>query len=92
MSLHSLRAAAIPEPPSSDASDAELALGKDLYHERCGVCHGTGAVSGGVLPDLRRLTKEKHEIWDAIVVDGALRDIGMPAFGQILSKEDSAAV
>ncbi|MCP5093231.1 MAG: PQQ-dependent dehydrogenase, methanol/ethanol family [Gammaproteobacteria bacterium] len=85
-------AAAIPEPPSSDASDAELALGKDLYHERCGVCHGTGAVSGGVLPDLRRLTKEKHEIWDAIVVDGALRDIGMPAFGQILSKEDSAAV
>lgn len=85
-------AAPIPEPPSSDASDAELALGKDLYHERCGVCHGTGAVSGGVLPDLRRLTKEKHEIWDAIVVDGALRDIGMPAFGQILSKEDSAAV
>ena len=85
-------AAPIPEPPGSDASDAELALGKDLYHERCGVCHGTGAVSGGVLPDLRRLPKEKHEIWDAIVLGGSLRDIGMPAFGQILSKEDSDAV
>jgi quinohemoprotein ethanol dehydrogenase len=49
-------------------------------------------VSGGVLPDLRRLTPEKHEIWDAIVLEGALRDIGMPAFGQILSQEDSEAV
>ncbi|MGB5257879.1 MAG: PQQ-dependent dehydrogenase, methanol/ethanol family [Woeseiaceae bacterium] len=85
-------AAALPEPPASDASDAGLALGKDLYHERCGVCHGVGAVSGGVLPDLRRLTREKHAIWDEIVLRGALRDIGMPAFGQILSEQDSRAI
>ena len=84
--------AAFPEPPASDASNAEIAAGKDIYYERCIVCHGEGVVSGGVLPDLRRLTKEKHEIWDAIVLGGALRDKGMPAFGQILSKEDSDAV
>ena len=85
-------AAAIPEPPASDASESELALGKDLYHERCNVCHGTGAISGGVLPDLRRLSKEKHAIWDEIVLRGALRDVGMPAFGQILSEGDSRAI
>ena len=84
--------APFPEPPDSDATPAQLAAGKDIYHKRCGVCHGTGVVSGGVLPDLRRLTPEKHEIWDAIVLEGALRDIGMPAFGQILSQEDSEAV
>jgi len=84
--------ASFPEPPDMDATPAQLAKGKDIYHERCGVCHGTGAVSGGVLPDLRRLTKEKHQIWDAIVREGALRDIGMPAFGQILSQEESDAV
>jgi mono/diheme cytochrome c family protein len=82
----------IPEPPASDASDAEIAAGKDIYYERCFMCHGENVASGGVLPDLRRLTKEKHQAWDAIVLQGMLRDIGMPAFGQILSKEDSDAV
>ena len=84
--------AAIPEPPASDASAAQVAAGKDIYYERCMMCHGESVASGGVLPDLRRLTPEKHAIWDTIVLDGALRDIGMPAFGQILSKEDSEAV
>ncbi len=82
----------LPEPPASQASDAEIAAGKDIYYERCFMCHGENVASGGVLPDLRRLTKEKHDIWDSIVLDGMLRDIGMPAFEQILSKQDSAAV
>jgi PQQ-dependent dehydrogenase (methanol/ethanol family) len=82
----------VPEPPSSDADPLQLAQGKDVYYERCLPCHGIDVAGGGVLPDLRRLTKEKHDIWDAIVLDGMLRDIGMPAFGQILSKEDSDAV
>ena len=82
----------IPEPPVVDSSAAEIAAGKDIYYERCFMCHGENVASGGVLPDLRRLTKEKHDIWDEIVLGGMLRDIGMPAFGQILSKEDSDAV
>ena len=67
-------------------------MGKDLYHERCGVCHGTGAISGGVLPDLRRSGAEIHTIWDTIVLDGAFREKGMPAFGQIFDKADSDAI
>ncbi len=84
--------AAFPEPPDSEATPAQLAMGKDLYHERCGVCHGTGVISGGVLPDLRRSGAEIHTIWDTIVLDGAFREKGMPAFGQIFSKEDSDAI
>ena len=84
--------AAFPEPPDSEATPAQLAMGKDLYHERCGVCHGTGAISGGVLPDLRRSGAEIHTIWDTIVLDGAFREKGMPAFGQIFDKADSDAI
>ena len=64
-----------------------------FFQQRLRKCdHGVDVAGGGVLPDLRRLTKEKHQIWDAIVREGALRDIGMPAFGGILSEEDSDAV
>jgi PQQ-dependent dehydrogenase (methanol/ethanol family) len=82
----------IPEPPASDASDVQIALGKDLYYERCASCHGAGVIGGGVLPDLRRSGTEVHASWDAIVLGGALRDKGMPGFAQIFSKDDSGAV
>ena len=90
--VEQVAAAQIPEPPASDASAREITEGKDIYYERCAACHGVDVASGGVLPDLRRLTKEKHAIWDEIVLGGMLRDIGMPAFAQILSEEDSDAV
>ena len=90
--IEATAAAAFPEPPDSEADEAQLLLGKDLYHERCGLCHGVGVVGGGVLPDLRRSSAEVHDTWHAIVLGGALRDKGMPAFGQIFSKGDSDAV
>jgi PQQ-dependent dehydrogenase (methanol/ethanol family) len=90
--IETTAATPFPEPPDSDADEAQLLLGKDLYHERCGVCHGMGVVSGGVLPDLRRSSAEVHATWDAIVLGGAWRDKGMPGFGQIFGKEDSDAV
>ena len=82
----------VPEPPASNADAETLALGKDKYYERCVRCHGMDVASGGVLPDLRYASRETHEIWDAIVLGGSLRDNGMPAFGGIFSKEDSDAV
>jgi mono/diheme cytochrome c family protein len=84
--------AVVPEPPQSDADAAQIAVGKDVYYDRCVYCHGEGVISGGITPDLRHATAETHAIWDAIVLGGALRDNGMPAFGQILSKDDSDAV
>jgi glucose dehydrogenase/cytochrome c5 len=85
-------AAELPEPPPFEAEAQQLALGKDLYYERCAVCHGLDAASGGVLPDLRRASPETHAAWDAIVRGGLYRERGMPAFAQIFSAADSEAV
>jgi quinohemoprotein ethanol dehydrogenase len=85
-------AGAFPQPPEYVAEEAQLAAGKDLYYERCSVCHGGDVASGGVLPDLRRASAETHGLWDAIVRGGLYRERGMPAFGQIFSQEDSDAV
>jgi PQQ-dependent dehydrogenase (methanol/ethanol family) len=85
-------ASGIPRPPEYEADAAQLARGKDLYYERCAVCHGMDVASGGVLPDLRRAGPETHATWDAIVRGGLYRERGMPAFGQIFSAEDSEAV
>ena len=84
--------ARIPEPPASDASQAELARGKDLYYERCVTCHGVDVASGGVLPDLRYSSAGTHAAWDAIVLGGSLLNRGMPSFGQLFSKADNDAV
>lgn len=90
--IEEVAAMPIPEPPASAAGALQLAQGKDLYYERCMPCHGVDVAGGGVLSDLRRLTPQTHAIWDAIVLEGVLRDVGMPAFDPILSKDDSDAV
>ena len=79
-------------PPDTDFNEDQLALGKDVYMDRCWFCHGDHAMSGGIVPDLRYTSAEKHAIWDNIVLEGVLRPLGMPGFGGILSKEDSDAV
>ncbi len=81
-----------PEPPEQPGDAQTVAAGKSLYYERCWHCHGDSAVSGGITPDLRYLTAEKHAIWDTIVLDGALQPIGMPGFAHILAPSDSAAI
>ena len=82
----------MPEPPAGDADETVIALGKDKYYERCVNCHGTDVASGGVIPDLRHASHETFAAWDGIVLGGAYRDRGMPAFGGIFSKEEGDAV
>jgi PQQ-dependent dehydrogenase (methanol/ethanol family) len=82
----------VPEPPQSSADKSLLALGKDKYYERCATCHGLDVASGGLVPDLRYASHDTFDSWDAIVLGGSRRDKGMPAFGEIFSKEDSDAV
>jgi PQQ-dependent dehydrogenase (methanol/ethanol family) len=85
-------AAVLPEPPPIDATDEEIAHGKFVYHKYCGVCHGPGVRSGGVLPDLRYLASGKHIVFEDIVLGGILQDRGMVSFASSLTKEDSRAV
>jgi quinohemoprotein ethanol dehydrogenase len=64
--------------------------GARLYADHCMVCHGMGAIGGGVLPDLRLSAALKREpLWEAIVVDGALAPNGMVAFGSRFGREQS---
>ena len=70
------------------ATPAELDNGKYKYTSTCMVCHGALVVSGGVVPDLRRLPAEKHAIFKAIVYDGAIHGAGMPQLSDLLTEQD----
>jgi quinohemoprotein ethanol dehydrogenase len=95
--------ASLPPPPAPPAGAAtatarrpklegEAKRGEGLYAANCAVCHGVGAVSGGVLPDLRELSDEVSRDFDAIVLGGARTKQGMPSFSKRLTKEDVAAI
>ena len=81
-----------PEPPEQMATAQLVERGHAIYAERCMVCHGVGAISGNVLPDLRYSKKAIFDRWDRIVVDGALENIGMPGYKGVISVEDSQAI
>jgi quinohemoprotein ethanol dehydrogenase len=73
--------------------DAALVTrGNQTYHRWCVFCHGVGAVSGGVLPDLRKANPQVYESLDSIVLAGALANNGMPRFDGWLRREDVAAI
>jgi PQQ-dependent dehydrogenase (methanol/ethanol family) len=66
--------------------------GKDAYLTRCFMCHGDAALGGGVLPDLRFVSEDKHAIWNSIVLEGAFSVKGMPAFDGVLAKDQVEAI
>ena len=80
------------DPPPDTASDLEIASGLALYNQHCMRCHGLGAVSQGLVPDLRAMSKTTHEIFDAIVLDGVLAPVGMIGFESVMTKQDSEHV
>ena len=84
--------AAFPEPPANTAPEEMVAKGSALYAQYCMVCHGIGAVSGGVLPDLRHSGPVIHEAWKDIVLGGMLKDNGMVAFDDVLDEAGADAI
>jgi PQQ-dependent dehydrogenase (methanol/ethanol family) len=74
--------------PLSD--DPLVKRGADLYMPYCGTCHGFAALNAGVTPVLR--TSPMLDALPAILLDGALVDQGMPAFGHFLSMDDVKAL
>ncbi|SHH20485.1 quinohemoprotein ethanol dehydrogenase [Hydrocarboniphaga daqingensis] len=80
-----------PKQPPVTATEAVVAQGRDLYNGHCGMCHGPNALAGSVIPDLRYMTPEKHEMFAGIVA-GAYRAKGMPGFSDTLKPEDVEAI
>jgi mono/diheme cytochrome c family protein len=84
---------ALPEQPELVASGDVIENGKKLFADDCGFCHGKNAVAryGGSVPDLRFASTDTHAQWHDIVIDGARRTKGMPAFSY-LDVEQSEAI
>ena len=74
------------------ANESEEALGAALYNQHCMRCHGIGAVSQGLVPDLRYMSQATHDIFGAIVYDGVLEGAGMIGFSDVMSEDEVSAV
>jgi cytochrome c-550 PedF len=73
-------------------NEVAIEIGKGAFNTNCARCHGLGAVSGGVAPDLRALDAADDDIDEYFitkVIEGAVRNgnVYMPPFGEVLSPE-----
>jgi mono/diheme cytochrome c family protein len=78
-----------PEPPQ-DA--ARIDTGRDLYARHCMRCHGLGAISSGLYPDLRHARREIWGQWDDIVLGGTRAGGGMASFADVLDGEAAVRI
>jgi PQQ-dependent dehydrogenase (methanol/ethanol family) len=84
------------EPPAPQTvldritAPGEVYDGERIYHKYCAACHGGGAVAMVGMKDLRKISPETKAALSDIVLKGALRGSGMPAFGQYLAEADVA--
>ena len=81
-------AGSIPMPTTSVKSTAaEIREGGGLFRMYCRRCHSPdfNLVKSGAIPDLRRTDAATHATFEEIVLRGARRTLGMPAFDEDLS-------
>ena len=73
-----------------------IRIGASAFNQNCARCHGLGAISGGIAPDLRYLPlgDEGDEAFLPRIRKGAVRDgrVYMPPFEGILSQEAMWAI
>ncbi|MFP3550910.1 PQQ-dependent dehydrogenase, methanol/ethanol family [Paraburkholderia sp. SIMBA_049] len=84
--IDSLPASAMDIKARGDAES--IKQGAVIYANNCLACHGVGAVSGGLTPDLRKSASQTFDGYSAIVRGGALEPLGMPKFGAYLTQDD----
>ena len=73
-----------------------IRIGDSAFNQNCARCHGLGAISGGIAPDLRYLPlgDEGDEVFLQRIRKGAVRDgrVYMPPFEGILPQEAMWAI
>ncbi len=77
--------------PEAALDETRVAKGEALFAVNCAVCHGIGAVGGGVLPDLRDASAATHAAFQDIV-RGGRASVGMPDFSDRLEPADVEAI
>ncbi len=75
-----------PKPPENKARPGEVAAGEAKFIEQCARCHTLGP---NITPDLRKMSAEKHALFNDIVLGGAFAKQGMESFADILSAKDA---
>jgi PQQ-dependent dehydrogenase (methanol/ethanol family) len=80
------------QPPERSGTEEMVERGGALYGEHCGRCHGGALMSSALVPDLTRLSPERHEIFRSIVLDGVLQGTGMVGFSDVLDEDDADAI
>ena len=81
--------------PYRENADA-IRIGDSAFNQNCARCHGLGAVSGGIAPDLRYLERgdEMDEFFIGKVRNGVTRNgaVYMPPFEGMLTQEAMWAI
>lgn len=81
--------------PYRDNAEA-IRIGDSAYNQNCARCHGLGAISGGIAPDLRKLDiePETDEYFLSRIRKGVSRNgaVYMPPFEGILPQEAMWAI
>ena len=67
------------------ANEEELMEGSVLFTRHCARCHGVGAHSSGLTPDLRFSSTAVHQQIENIVLGGTKEVLGMPSFKEDLN-------
>ena len=77
-------------------NEKAIELGASGFNQNCARCHGLGAISGGIAPDLRYLaTGQEGDEWFVYrMKNGSVRDgrVYMPKFDGVLSQEGMWAI
>ena len=77
-------------PPPAFGSRPRIAHGAQLYDRFCGTCHGVEVQSTGMFPDLRySAALQSADLFQAIVLGGALKQNGMVSFSSAVSPADA---
>ena len=80
----------IPQPPPLNAAADAIAHGGELFKENCTACHAFAPRTGSA--DLRRMLPGVHDNFNAIVLKGQRRPLGMPQWDDVLSTADADAI
>lgn len=80
----------IPEPPPLTVSDDVVKQGAELFRAYCSHCHANAP--RGYPPDLRRMSAERHQLFEDIVLKGLLRPLAMPQWDDVLSEQEVEAI
>ena len=77
-------------------NETAIKIGASAYNQNCARCHGLGAISGGIAPDLRGLEKDAagdawflNRIRKGATING---DFKMPPFEKLMNQEAMWAI